>query len=138
MQGVGRVLAVDVPAPRCEPVAHGEDVEAGLIRGDRQDLVCRVAPQYQAVDGPDPVPDAVGGVERAPNEAAVAVGAEVGDDGPGGRHRESRPGPLEVRRGVEPAQPVVEHEGLVAAELPRGVEQDRDPLGCVAQLVDVG
>ncbi len=97
-----------------------------------------IAPERQALDPAHTVPDVVGGVEGAPDEVSIAVDAEVRYDRPGGGHREARPGPLQVRRCVEAAQPLVEHERLVAAELPRGVEQHRHPLRRVAQLVDVG
>ena len=52
-------------------------------------------------------------------QAAVAVDAEVVHHGPRGRHRQARPRALHARRRVEPAEPVVEDERLVAPQLLR-------------------
>ena len=51
-----------------------------------------------------------------------------------------RPGPaaLHARRRVEAAEPVVEHERLVAAQLLRAVQEHRRALRRVAELVHVG
>ena len=58
--------------------------------------------------------------------------------GPRRGHRRPRPGALQVRRGVQPTQPAVEHERLERPQLLGAVDDDRHALGRVAELVDVG
>ena len=91
-----------------------------------------------AVDVGDAGADAVGVVEGLAGQLDVAVDAEVAHHRPRAGHRQTRPGALEVGRGVEATEPVVEHEGLVAPQFLAAMQDDRHALGGVAELVDVG
>ena len=141
MQVVGWSLAVVVPPACLERVGECEHVDVtirGLVGGEADEVEVAVAEDLDAVDGVDAGTHLVGVLERLTGQLDVAVDAEMRHDRPGGRHRQAGPGALQVRRGVEAAEPAVEHERLVAAEVLVPVEHHGRPLRCIAQLVDVG
>ena len=124
-----------------ERVAHREHVEGVLVAGrdgHRDALRFRLAEHAEAVDGADALDHADAGVDGELGEPEVALDAEVVERGPRGGHRQRRPGALHAGAGVEATEPVVEHEGLVAAQRLGAVEHHRRALRRVAELVQVG
>ncbi len=110
----------------CTLRAELEHRHVGLV-GDRQ-----------PVDRLDPRPEAHRRVEHPRREASIAIGAQVGDGGPGAGDRRCRASARGRRRRVQPARPRVVHEHLVPIEVVVAVEHERRALVGVPVLVDVG
>ena len=132
---------------RCQPRARSAsptaNTSSGVLvagrRADRRRTAPRARPSTHSPGmARTPVDQPGAGVERGLGEAQVALRAEVVEGGPRGGHRQASPRALHPRRGVEAAEPVVEHEGLVAAQRLGAVEQHGRALGGVAELVEVG
>ena len=141
VQRVGRLLAIVEPAPREQRVAHRERIEGVLVAGrdaHRHALRFRLTEDRQPFDRPDAVDHADAGVDGELGEPEVALDAEVVERGPRRGHGQRGPCALHAGARVEAAEPVVEHEGLVAAQRLGAVEHHRRALRRVAELVQVG
>src|SRR5258708_14993510 len=117
VQAVGWLLTIEVPAPFVQRVAEGEDIE--LRARQREDVGVGGADYFETGERAHAVDELSGRVDRDAREPPVPVYAQPVHDRPRGRHWQTGPASLHPGRRVQTAEPIVEHERLVAAKLLR-------------------